>query len=72
MAKAKKAKEPKFKKVEDMSAAELRKYIPAEQERAEKLAVTPSDLGTGWKRAAESVLRGVVEAQERLDWLEAE
>ena len=56
---AKKAKAKKYKTIEEMSAAELRKHIPAEMERAARFAAVDPDLGKGWKMSAESVQRGV-------------
>lgn len=67
---AKKAKAKKFKTIEEMTAAELRKHIPDEVARAERLAAAPADLGKGWVAAAESVLRGVARAKDLLAKLE--
>ena len=67
---AKKAKAKKYKTIEEMTAAELRKHIPAEIARAERFAAVDPDLGPGWKMSAESVMRGVARAKDRLAELE--
>ena len=58
--------------IETMTVAQLKKHIDKETIRAKNLAEVPKNLGRGWQFAAESTLRGVANAKNRLAELEGE
>lgn len=67
---AKKSKEPKFKKMEEMSVDELREHIVNETARADRLAAVDEEMGPYWKMSANRVRAQVELAKTRLAELE--